>query len=365
VVYDLGVKAWVDAHTRQPFNKEPHRQKLRKEEVEKTIRDYKPDIIIFEMYPFLTRFRDPDLDAVKEVYPDPANRPKIVCLSRDIIHSANAAETVEILNRDFDNVLVRGDGKLHKLEECMPEFKCITPPIENCGNIVSTMPIRESMPENERPVLVFSGGGYRNTDDAFFTQTIRSRKHSKTFSKNPWVITVSNNCTEAQFIKYREIAREEDPDGGIRITRPVDNKQFREMMANSAAAIVRSSYNTTFELVQSGVPFVVIPRSQMGYDQEQNVRARALESTGHAKFFHEENLKNDNAPSSLGDLLDEAAISRATSLVKFNFNGAERIATRIKELALEKPVTYETPGESVSDAHGIPAVENIHDRGVG
>ena len=278
--FDQTDQSNLEVSTRKNYLNQPQRQEIRKAQIKKACAEFKPDIILFEMYPFLMRFRDSDLDAIKEMYPDRNKRPEISCLSRDIVHSAKPADTVDLLNNEFDRILVRGDGKLNKLQDCVPEYADIKIPIQYAGNIVARKPKSQNRAEEDKPVLVFSGGGYKKTDVEFFESSIRSRKFSKELYNKPWTVVISNNCAQEEFERYQALAKEEAPDGSIQVIRPMQNNEFSQLLNNSSAAIVRSSYNTTFELARSKVPFVVIPRSVMGYDKEQQFRADVLSSSG-------------------------------------------------------------------------------------
>jgi|GEM_PF-3594842 len=364
VVWDHGKKDFANPVSGMLYAEDEAYQKMRKDEVKRACEKFKPDVVVFELYPFLARYRDTDLEAVKEFYPDKATRPKIACLCRDIIHSSKPQETVQVINDNFDHMLVRGDGVMNKIEDCMPEFAAIKPKAEYLGNVVSAMPPRDVMPEGERPVFVFSGGGYKDMDRRFFNSAIHSRAKSAAFSKNPWKIVVSNNCTEEDFAKYQAEALNEAPDGSIQVIRPFDNEEFRKLLSNSAAAIVRGSYNTTFELVQAGVPFVVVPR-EMGINQEQTFRAEVLQSAGFARHVKQTELSG----AKVAHALDEAAVARASSLLKLDFSGAERLAGRMCELGNEHVKRMQAhaaiPGDAATGVTGGPALEAARQRAAG
>jgi len=66
--------------------------------------------------------------------------------------------------------------------------------------------------------------------------------------------------------------------------------------------MVRGSYNTTFELAQSNVPFIVCPRGGSGIHSEQLMRAQLLEQAGFAAYLPEEIITAKDVATSLDKL---------------------------------------------------------------
>lgn len=98
-----------------------------------------------------------------------------------------------------------------------------------------------------------------------------------------------------------------------------------------AAAITRCGYNTTFELAVCKRPFIVIPR----LSDEQILRANILESHGFAKQIHPSELAGDveEAARKLADTLERAKDNTRGDVVTLDYQGADRIASRLTELA--------------------------------
>jgi predicted glycosyltransferase len=136
-------------------------------------------------------------------------------------------------------------------------------------------------------------------------------------------------------------AEQEAPDGRIIITRPYSSVDVSKDEANCAAAITRGGYNTTFELVSCGRPFVVVPHTSAKND-EGNMRADILETCGLAKKFSPDNLaanpdaaehEKEMAARKLADMLDMSRSCQVASIDKPEYNGAKRMAEKLVELA--------------------------------
>jgi predicted glycosyltransferase/predicted ABC-type ATPase len=315
------------------YNEDVEHQKERQKAITDAARDFCPDIIVSEIYPFIRPFMDVDLGALKALYAnDPVISPAFICLARDIIHNRSTAQhSVNTLNEQFDHIIVRGDPHFKKLEDCQPEWENITLPFEYMGNVLRKMPAKDSRPDEERPVMVSPGGGYHEDEATLFSRVIEARNYSERLRTNPWKLVVSNKCPDDIFAKLKQKAEEASPDGKIIVTRPYDSGEFSNDIANCSAAISRCGYNATFELASSGRPFVVIPRTSY----EQMMRADALEAAGFAKKILPDELNGDaqKVAQKIAQALDDACMPKETPPLMLDYDGASRAASRLTELA--------------------------------
>jgi predicted glycosyltransferase len=288
---------------------------------------FQPDVVICELFPFMQTFRRGDVQAIREHYAAHKVCPEIVCLGRDIVHNHSASSnTINDLHNLFDRLLIRGDSQLFRLEESQPEWAEIQIPLEYMGVFVEPMPPARPLRDHERPVVVFSGGGYHDQDLPFFINTIASRQYSTCFYANPWDVYVSNNCSDALFAHLSALAADAAPDGKLQVKRPVSSAEFKQIEADCAAAFTRAGYNTTFELASISKPVVVVPRTF----KEQVQRAEMLDRAGVAKIVLQDQLLD---VVGLGARLDAAAHCCSTALLHVNYHGAAHTADRIVELA--------------------------------
>ncbi len=313
-----------------PYN-EQHQQE-RKAYAAEILNRYQPDVIMFELYPFMNPYRNPELEAVSEWKAGKAHKIPVISLTRDIIHSGSPDNTIALLDKHFDEVLVRGCGKIVKLEDSMPEWSDIRVPVSYIGNIVAPMPAPSPTPG---PVIVFGGGGhYPHIDNAFFENSIRARAKSIMLSQQPWTIIVSENCSEEIFHALCELAHREAPDGSITVTRPTHNESFRQMLADAPATIMRGGYNTSFELAAAQRPFLMIPRPPKAteaagkHNDEQRMRAEAMQRHGFCGFVPQE----EATPEHIAHALDQQ-VSKANNVELLNTRGAETCSAQLYELA--------------------------------
>jgi predicted glycosyltransferase len=312
-------------------------QRERAQAVLNVVQKFQPDLVVFDTHPFMFAgsYRRDDLNALiqHEFYDT-----RLICLSREIVYDGRADETVQILNSHFDRILVRGDGVIQRLEDCQEEWRSIDIPIEYCGNVVRDLPSRYVRRGQLPSVIVTSGGGYIEDHDLrFFETAIRARRYSLAFSSHPWILVVPAKCPAEIVTRLEELIRinTEKPyvvSESIIISRSMQDSQFLREISNSAAIVGRGGYNTSLEALRAEVPLLVVPLPLVW--REQMTRAEALEGLGLAATLSQSELEGDvgRAARKLASALDRAAQMPRT-VVNLNLNGAERISSRLTELA--------------------------------
>ncbi len=353
----------------------------RKALIKDAITDFKPDLVVTELFPFQQSFRKHDMDAVKELTVEGVIKPEVVSLCRDIIHNSKPQNVIRCLDEYYDRILVRGDKDFVKLADSQPDWAGINVPIEYMGNYITAMPERSNdEPDKARHVVVFGGGGYYDKDLPFFESVIRSREHSQKFGDRIWDIYLSENA-EKHFIAdpedpsgqkqisaftYLERLAAHEGHGMIRVFQPIDSKKFRKQLANAAMTVTRGGYNTTFELFAAKQPQLVIPRDS----PEQVQRANALYKNGIAQVFPEYPIPEVNTHNVMRRALkDPAVLARAIDITpdisatvpELNNHGAENTAKRLLHLIAQKQpgpklnllISYENDKHKKRDAFAI------------
>ncbi|HEU5046651.1 MAG TPA: hypothetical protein VFT64_02290 [Rickettsiales bacterium] len=325
------------------YKEDTEYQALRADKLKAITEEFTPDIVVFDIYPFAgSNYRIDDMNALKSSFADTSADPSFICLGRDIMHSHNPQRVLGALE-DFDHILVHSDGVMNKLQDCQEDWHQITTPIEYMGNVIRDLPVRDdTINDAERPLMVFAGGGYNPSDEALFKTAIEARSHSAQFRDNPWKIVVSEKCPEPIFQELVERARDIDPSGTkIIVTKPYNSADFTNDIANCAGAIIGGSYNVTTELLYYNMPFVTVPR----FSDEQIMRADLLERHGLARKFPQEEFKRDQSlteseqqtiATRLAETLDSTRTLQSDPTLELDYNGADRMAQRMVELACKQ-----------------------------
>ncbi len=247
--------------------------------------------IITESWPFsLSPLHDEELERLAKEAKD--NGTQIYSLTRDIL-SVKPPQTEEQKSRrgiwggtverfkkkleEYDiNVIVRGDGRLHRLDESRPGFGDFNQRTFYPGYFTKPQPYavdKSYSPDKE--VVVSSGGSGSFCKDAedFFAFAMKSRKYSRQLCNNPWRLFIPLDPDDPRYVRLLNMAQRESPEGKI-IVQPND-PTFSERKEQAALCIIRGGH-TAIEAVASLTPFVIAPNGT----HDQMTRARKFSELG-------------------------------------------------------------------------------------
>lgn len=261
----------------------------RMSKVEDALRDFRPNVVLFEFYPFRQSFREPDMWAVKH-YEDEEHRPVLkFCLSRDIIHSRDPDATLKRL-LDFDYIIVRGDPNIVQLFESQTEWHDIKVPIWYSGYFVEQH-AKRSVRGTLHTITVFAGGGFHREDILFYRSILNAYNLLRNnginlvfyLPKKARLYIANNQDEDVQSLKDLIML----PSPHSRIVGMVNQQHFQEIIAQSSLVITRGGYNTSHEAIRDSIPLVIIPRSGAFADPEQLMRADIYSRTGLAQSIND------------------------------------------------------------------------------
>lgn len=333
------------------YDTSPDYIKYRKNIIKNTIKEFMPNLIIFELFPFRQPYRIFDIEAVCELKNKGLINPQIISLCRDIIYNENSLKVIKILDTYFDRVFVRGDKKFIKLENSENSWKNINLPVEYMGNYINYIPKININIDKKKYVIVSGGGGYFKTDLSFFENLILSRIYTKKLNNLRWDIYISENAkkhfiinTENDFSQnkinvfdYLNKLAIKNGNDMIRILTPIDDKKFKEELVNATIVITRGGYNTTFELFSVSQKQLVIPRAL----EEQIQRANNLYIKGIAQIYPmfpillketSENINESLKKINLLSIVIDSTCEMEICKLKFDNNGSRNTTIRLFDL---------------------------------
>lgn len=281
---------------------------------------YDPQLVVYELYPFMMPWRDASAQAVNDYYRDAGRlAPERIALCRDIIHASKPEGVLQRLKNFCTRLMVRGDRRFASLEESQAEWKSIPLPIDYVGNFAAKAPVAtETQTQDE--VVVFGGGAYRTETDALFMEAIAGASRlSEAFKEKPFKMIIGEGTPDNVVDTMLSSA-----DANFSIMRPVNTDTFKKMLASATAVVTRAGYNTCFELVRMQKPFVVIPRRF----KEQRLRAAMLERSGYGIAVPEEELSAE----AIARALDRCLQPTDRQAIDFQFDGAKRMARSLATL---------------------------------
>jgi predicted glycosyltransferase len=290
-----------------------------------------PHVLVLELFPFgrrqmrfeLLPLLDAATGAARRPFTGAARRPAIACSVRDVLGAqkseARQAETLALVERYFDRVLVHGDPRVIAFDRTFPGAGRIAGWIEYTGYVVDAAQPPDSGAGKDE-VIVSAGGGAVGA--ALLEAAIRS-KPLTVLRERKWRVLAGNNLPLADFQKLAALAA-----GATGIVLERSRPDFTALLANCALSISQAGYNTLMETIRAGARAVVVPFAG-GHETEQTLRARCFAERGLLELLEESAL----TPAALAAAVDRAARKPAALPVGIDLEGAQRSAASIAQLA--------------------------------
>jgi predicted glycosyltransferase len=277
----------------------------------------RPDAVIIEAFPFGRRQMRFELLPLLDLIDRSNPRPKLFSSVRDILQEnrkpGRDAETVELVKRHFDAVLVHGDPDFVRLEDTFPLAAEIAEKVRYTG-LVAPPPAAE--PSEIFDIVASAGGG------AVGLELIRAaRDAAAMFPENyRWLLVTGPNLPESDFHSLSQEASE-----NVTLTR--FRKDFPSLLRGAKVSISQAGYNTVGDLLRTDCRMILIPFIAGG-ETEQAVRAERLQAMGLAAILPEKGLTAERVAAAVRQALSAPA-RRAAAL---DLTGAETTASIIRSM---------------------------------
>jgi len=269
---------------------------LRKAALLGALEDLRPDVLVIELFPFGRRKFRVELLPLLDAATSGARRPLIACSLRDILVDRGDEQedfdesACQIANRYFDAILLHADERLNRLEDSFRPRTPLRVGVHYTGFVVPGEPPRTA--ERREGIMVSSGGGI--VGGPIIRAAVAAHKLR---GAEPMRIVAGPFLPDDE---WAWLQREAEQTEGLEAVRSVPN--LRDELAGAALSISQCGYNTTFDLVRSGVPSLVIPYAPPGED-EQTRRARALERLGVLRVLEERHLDGPALAAAIDETL--------------------------------------------------------------
>ena len=314
---DSGFSAIVDAEGRpidEAWQAERRRQLLA------AFAAVKPDILLIEMYPFGRRqFRFELKPLLEAAISTPGARPLIACSLRDILvdkgRTDRRAETVDLVERYIDLVLVHGDPRLVTLERTFPDAATFAGKLRYTGYVVEQLPPAANHDRSAGEILISAGGGAVGAP--LFRTAIAAKALSR-YCERPWRLITGRNLPVAETAAVTAAARK----AGIAVE--TFRGDFPRLLQSCLLSVSQGGYNTVMELIASKCPAVIVPFAE-GSESEQMLRSRLLAERGILELVDAATL----TPAVLAAAIDRAVVPADLSI---DLDGANQTAaTRLAQ----------------------------------
>ncbi len=251
---------------------------------------FAPDALILEAFPFGRRPMRFELLPLLERALNRPRRPLIAASVRDILQDTapeRQRETVALVERFFDLVLVHGDPAFSTLPDSFPAARAFADRIVDTG-LVGPEPAHRGAPHETFDVIVSVGGGAVGA--SLLGVALAARPLTRLRDARWLVLSGPNGAFEGAGL------------GNVTVRPFVADLPAR--LARARLSVSQAGYNTVADLVHAGCRAVLVPYAGGG-ETEQTRRAALLEARGWVVAVEEARL---DAPSLA------AAIERALAL---------------------------------------------------
>ena len=289
---------------------------------------FRPDVVITEFFPFgrhdLLFELEPWMAHLKRTMPETL----VVSSLRDLIGKTVLDEQThriaELANRYFDLALVHADPKFLSFNECFPAPEKIQCPVVHTGFIAQD--ISASTIAADKPFILVSVGGGRIGGEVLET-ALGAAEYLQHELDYEFRIFTGPFLEDDAFERLSARA--------ARLENVVLERFTPDLMAYMQAAslsISLAGYNTTMNVLRTGVPAVLIPIGHYDFDCEQRLRADKLARLGVVQMLETPQL----SPLRMADAI-RASFKRGPSRVCFNLDGAVCATNEIaKQLSLRQ-----------------------------
>lgn len=273
--------------------------------------DTAPDIVVTEAFPFGRRQVRFELLPLIEAIEARRPRPFLVSSVRDILQQnakpGRDAETVAMVRRHFDRVLVHGDPAFVALEDTFPRAAEIADKVAYTGLVCPPEP--EPSPERN-DVVVSAGGGAVGAD--LVRAAIAAARLRPDLRR--WCVIAGPNMPQAEYD-----AIEAGLSANVTLHR--FRTDFARLLASARVSVSQAGYNTVADILQAGCRAVLVPFAAAG-ETEQTTRAARLDRFGRAVMLAETGLSGPAVAAAI----DRALAQEPRAIGGIATDGASRSA---------------------------------------
>ena len=295
-----------------------------------------PDILMIEAFPFGRRQMRFELIPLLERARARHHPPLIVSSVRDILQEdrrpERITETLDVLDRYFDLVLVHGDPTLVLLEQSFPAARRFGSKIAYTGLVAPPIPTKNE--ERHAAVVSVGGGAVGET----LLRAAMAAKPLTPLGREPWLFLTGPNLPAET---RGRLERDVDDTSVLASFVP----DLAQVLRNSTLSVSQAGYNTVADILAAGCRSVLIPYVGEG-ETEQTRRASVLQERNRVVMVEEHGLQPAILARAISRALGQSWIPGG-----INLQGAPNTA-RALLAALNDRHMIRGPGQEVARLDG-------------
>jgi predicted glycosyltransferase len=280
-------------------------------------RECRPDIVILEAFPFGRRQMRFELLPLIETIKASSPRPLLVASVRDILQErlkpGRNEESVDLIERYFDLVMVHGDPNFATLDQSFPLASMLEGKVAYTGLVAAAPPPPAAL---HFDVVVSAGGGAAGGE--LVRATVEAAKMST--GGLSWCLISGPNLPAAEF---EALAKDAPP----RLSLFRFREDFASLLTGARLSVSQAGYNTVCDILRAGCRSLLVPFTAGG-ETEQARRAAILEGLGLATVLAEPHL----TPASLASAIEAAMAGPRPGPSRLDLDGARGTANILRGL---------------------------------
>lgn len=304
-------------------------REVRRQRLLDLLENVRPQVLVVELFPFgRKQFSFELLPLVERAR---QLNSLVVCSLRDIlVRKTNQDEherrACDIANAHFDLILVHGDPELVTIGETFSRAGDLRPEIRYTGYVVKGGAASRANASGRRPAIVASIGGGRSAQGQQLLEAlIGAAALLQDRLPHQFRIFAGPLMPDDVYARLRGFAT-----GARNVTLCRFTPDLIGQLAAAELSVSLGGYNTTMDVLRSGVRALLLPAADSG-DREQELRAAKLERLGVIQT-----IRQDQAtPWALAEQIMRAP-ETAPRRIALDFNGAENSRSFVHELLLRR-----------------------------
>ena len=298
-----------------------------------------PDCLITEFFPFGRHKLLFELLPLLEHAKSTAPATKIISSLRDVIGRESLAQEANLIcklvNLYFDLILFHADPRFQSFAESFPKHDKLNCDVSYTGfvaqsstEVISPEDDELLATDRDNPLILVSVGGgrlgYELLEAVIAASPILEQQipHRIQIFTGPFL-------PEEQFVQLQEMAAERQNVNLRRYT-----PQLLQYMDKADLSISLTGYNTTMNILKTGVRALVVPIGHYEKDREQLVRTKKLEQMGVVETLDPHKLEPQDLARAILTSLNKPPVANTAQL--FDLQGAQKTAAFLEDFLQSK-----------------------------
>lgn len=288
--------------------------KKRRDIIDNTLSNLKPEIIITEHFPFGLLFEDEVVYLITSAKLLNSNV-LVVCSVRDIIESASGNIkdniTVQLLNKWYDLLLIHGDEKYYHLKNTFSRYNEISIPNYHTGYVIKSIE-QNIKTDHIKPIILASIAGGRLGKELL---NALIKNHSAVNKKIIHKLILFTGAFESRFEELSNEIKKLSSDDIELFS--FDRESYLSYFSQADLVISLGGYNSIIEAISNRKRLLVYQRGFAHGNEEQDLRLNLFKEIGILNVISSEDLNNCN----LADSIIQSLINDIDRNINLNVNG--------------------------------------------